>query len=215
MHEDQYIAGNPSLSGSNRMVVLSGCSGSGKSTLLSALSEAGCHVIPEAGRQIVREEEAIGGTGLPWVDPMRFVELAASRYAFHFNSLSPDTLPANGQPVLFDRSLVDVVSYLAYRSLETPAHLLRMLEIYRYCPVVLMTPPWPEIYEDDGERQKDFSEALREYEALTAAYSSLGYRLQLIPAAPVSERVAFVMETLERLRQTETGSWRARHEPLS
>ncbi|MBD8889977.1 AAA family ATPase [Roseibium litorale] len=215
MLEDTYTAGNPALCGSNRLIVLSGCSGSGKSTLLAALSEAGCKVVPEAGRQIVREEEAIGGTGLPWVDPLRFVELAASRYAYHFNSLSPDTLPANGQPVIFDRSLVDVVSYLAYRGLETPAHLGRMLEIYRYCPVVLMTPPWPEIYEDDGERQKDLSEALREYEALMEAYRGLGYQPLLIPKATVPERAAFVMETLERLRQTETGSWRARPEPLS
>ena len=215
MLEDRYIAGNPALRGSNRLIVLSGCSGSGKSTLLSALANAGFRVIPEAGRQIVREEEAIGGTGLPWIDPLRFVELAASRYAYHFNSLQADKLPEAGHTVIFDRSIVDVVSYLSYLGRETPAHLARMLDIYRYCPVVLMTPPWPEIYENDGERQKDFSEALREYEALVGAYTRFGYQPLFIPKTDVQERVSFVTETLERLRQTETGSWRARDEPLS
>lgn len=215
MLEDQYIAGNPALCHSHLPVVLSGCSGSGKSALLSALAGSGYRVIPEAGRQIVREEEAIGGTGLPWADPLRFVELAASRYAYHFNSLQPDLLGAQKPAVIFDRSIVDVVSYLSYLNLETPPHLRRMLQLYRYCSLILITPPWPEIYENDGERQKDFEEACREYEALLAAYTALGYQPVFVPKGPVSERAAFVTETLERLRQTETGSWSALHKPLS
>ncbi|MCB1127996.1 MAG: AAA family ATPase, partial [Verrucomicrobiae bacterium] len=135
-HEDDYVAGNPGLAGSAAMVVLSGCSGSGKSTLLAELGRRGMPVQPEAGRQIVKEQLLIGGHALPWDDAARFVELAASRAAWQFNSVRP-----GDKPVVFDRSVVDVVAFLDYKGLETPAHLRRMLEVYRYHRTVLMTPP--------------------------------------------------------------------------
>ena len=47
-------------------VVISGCSGGGKSSILAELGRRGYHVIPEAGRQIVREQLFIGSDGLPW-----------------------------------------------------------------------------------------------------------------------------------------------------
>ncbi len=44
-------------------VVLSGCSGGGKSTLLAELGRRGFRTFAEPGRQIVKEQTAIGGNG--------------------------------------------------------------------------------------------------------------------------------------------------------
>lgn len=41
-------------------IVLSGCSGGGKSSLLTELGRRGHTVVPEAGRQVVREQMLIG-----------------------------------------------------------------------------------------------------------------------------------------------------------
>ena len=47
-------------------VIISGCSGGGKSTLLSEkLVRRGYFVVLEPGRQIVKEQHAIDGEGLP------------------------------------------------------------------------------------------------------------------------------------------------------
>ena len=59
--------------------VVSGCSGSGKSTLVEALGERGELVVTEPGRRVVKEQLQLGGDGLPWINPQRFVDLCAAR----------------------------------------------------------------------------------------------------------------------------------------
>jgi predicted ATPase len=170
-----------------QMIVVSGCSGAGKSTLLAEMASRGHRVRNEAGRQIVKEQLQIGGDALPWKNVSQFVELAASRAALQFKSSMIEK-----SPVLFDRSVVDVVSYLDFRGIETPAHLYRMQEVYRYEPTVFMTPPWREIFQSDSERRKDFDEAEAEYQALVSAYRHLDYQITEIPRSDVQERADFL-----------------------
>lgn len=186
--EESYIAGNPALAASGRAVVLSGCSGGGKSTLLAALARRGFPVQQEAGRQIVREQMHIGGDALPWLDAGGFVELAAARTMHFFNRAA---LPSG--PMFFDRSLVDLVSFLDMKGLGGSAHLRRAVTLYRYAPDVFVVPPWPELYVGDTERQKPFEEACREYDALVEGYVAAGYRLVEIPKGSVDLRVEFVL----------------------
>lgn len=186
--EDDYIAGNPRWAGSDRMVVLTGCSGSGKSTLLAELARRGVSVMPEAGRQIVREQMHLSGNALPWADVLKFAELTASRAMHQFNTANP----VDGT-VVFDRSIVDLVSHLELMRLDIPPYLNRALDLYRYTRRVLVTAPWPEIYVDDGERNKPFETALREYEGLIETYRRLGYDLVEIPREAVGDRAVFVI----------------------
>src|SRR4051812_12024080 len=69
----------------NNYVIISGCSGGGKSTLLTELAARGYRVVAEPGRQVVKEQTAIGGNGLPWVNLEKFLELILSRYLYQFN----------------------------------------------------------------------------------------------------------------------------------
>ncbi len=55
--------------------MLTGGPGAGKTTLIAALAEAGFSTMPEAGRAIIREQQAVGGRALPWLDPPAFAEL--------------------------------------------------------------------------------------------------------------------------------------------
>lgn len=52
--------------------IITGGPGSGKSTLIDALAAQGFHHMPEAGRAIIRDQVAIGGTALPWADRIAF-----------------------------------------------------------------------------------------------------------------------------------------------
>ena len=187
MREDVNQAETPKANCGKGLIVLSGCSGGGKSSLLNALAARGYSVQPEAGREVVQEQLLTGGDALPWRNSRRFVELAASRAAQQF-----DAAASNDGPVFFDRSLVDVISYLAYRGLETPAHLTRMLDLYRYAPRVFVTPPWEEIYRTDNERRKNFDEAVDEYHALVAAYRALTYEVIEVPRTSVAARADFL-----------------------
>lgn len=187
IHEDRYEPGNPALAGSPLMVAVSGCSGSGKSSLLGELARRGYQTVPEAGRQIVREEILVGADDLLWNDPYRFADLIISRSCFQFNMAAP-----RGNPVFFDRSIVDSVSYLEFKGLEVPERYRRAAALYRYAREVFITPPWEAIYVSDRERPKPFEEALGEYEALIETYRGLGYRIVFVPRGPTRERADFI-----------------------
>lgn len=193
VHEGNYVPGNPALAGSPLAVVVSGCSGSGKSSLLGELAGRGHQIVPEAGRQIVREEILVGADDLLWNDPYRFADLIISRSCFQFNMAKPLK-----KPVFFDRSIVDSVAYLEFKGLEVPERYRRAVGLYRYAPEVFITPPWEEIYVSDRERPKPFEEALGEYEALIETYHRLDYATVIVPRGSVGERADFVEAHLNK-----------------
>jgi predicted ATPase len=195
MLEIDYVAGNPQLNGTARMVVVSGCSGGGKSALLSEMARRGYEVNPEPGRQIVKEQAYVGGDGLPWANVPKFTALCVSRAVHFYNAARPVD-----RCVLFDRSIVDAISYLARLGLPVPQDLRHALARYRYAPTVFLTPPWKELFENDAQRRHTFADAVAEYQGLLAAYPANGYAIELIPKAGVEARADFLEERLERLQ---------------
>ncbi len=188
--ENTYDPSAASLD-TDRFVVLTGCSGGGKSTLLAELARRGFAAFPEAGRQIVREQDWTGGDALPGADALRFSELAVSR-ALHFRILAAEL----AGPVFFDRSPVDQWAALGRSGLPMPATIAGAVERCRYNATVFVAPPWPEIFTTDAERRHDLVEAMAEYGPLRAAYERLGYRLIDLPKTGVEARADFVLAAL-------------------
>ena len=181
--EADHAAGNPAHNGSARLVVVSGCSGGGKSTLLAAMARRGYPVLPEPGRQIVKEQLFIGGDALPWVDTARFLELCVVRSMQFFDMASPDDRPA-----LFDRSLIDAVAAMDRLRLPVSAATRRAVERYRYASTVYLVPPWEALFAADAERRHGFADAVAEYEDLLRAYPAYGYAVEEIPHGSVDAR---------------------------
>ena len=179
----------------NNRVVLSGCSGGGKSTLLAELQRLGHDVIEEPGRKIVIEERQGDGKALPWIDLAAFAR-RAMMMAKQDWSMAGDL---NGW-VFFDRGLVDAAAALEHATGEDA--LSSLTDGWRYHHRVFLTPPWPEIFHNDADRQHAFADALAEYERLLSAYSKLGYEVIVLPRLSVAERVRFVLETLSQSGST-------------
>jgi len=187
MLEDEYVAGNPGLNGSDMLVVVSGCSGGGKSSLLSEMAARGYPVYPESGRQIVKEQLSIGGDGVPWINMAKFAELCVSRALFFYNSARPSEKPA-----LFDRSIIENVIGLHRLGHAVPPELDEAVRRYRYARRVFMTPPWQELFGNDPERRHSFEDALAEYEWLVPAYRAHGYDVVIVPKLDVRARADFL-----------------------
>lgn len=174
-----------------RRIVLTGGPGSGKTTLLEALATAGHATSPEAGRAIIRRQQAIDGEALPWKDRALFAELMLDReLEVHARAESADG------PVFFDRGVPDVVGYLTLCGLPVPAHMERAAQDIRYDRRVFIAPVWPEIFGQDAERKQDLDEARRTFDAMAETYPRFGYELIELPRAPVAERLDFVLTTL-------------------
>lgn len=174
---------------------MSGGPGSGKTTLLAALAETGVPVMPEAGRAIIRQQQAIDGPALPWRDVGRFAEAM-----LHWELRSHDEAAAVPDDVVFDRGVPDVVGYLRLEGHPVPAHVDTAARGVRYHPVVFVAPPWREIYRHDAERHQSFAVAERTFETMAGTYPDYGYEVVELPRAPMAERVAFVADALGGLR---------------
>ncbi|WP_082461156.1 AAA family ATPase [Devosia sp. Leaf64] len=173
----------------NGLIIISGCSGGGKSTLLTELSRRGFAVIEEPGRRIVIEEEAAGGSALPWLDLKGFLTRAVSLSREDLATAS--TLDG---PVFFDRGLFDALSGLA--EVTGNRGVLYEAGYPSFHKTVFLTPPWPEIYRRDAERQHGLDAALVEYERLKRDYPAMGYDVIELPKIPVVARADFVISTL-------------------
>lgn len=172
------------------LIVITGGPGSGKSTLIDALARRGCATAAsEAGRAIIRDQAAIGGTALPWADRRLFAELMLS-----WEMRSHREASALGSAaVFFDRGVPDVIGYLRVTGLPVPPHMDAAAHMMRYHPKVFIAPPWPEIYGGDTERKQTLEEAAATCEAMVETYTAYGYELIELPRVSVAERVAFVM----------------------
>lgn len=171
----------------NNCVIISGCSGGGKSTLLSELVNRGYSVVPEPGRQIVKEQIAIGGDALPWINLKKFLELALSRYLFHFNFQKESQ-----KLVFFDRGIVDAIQL----DQSQPEYFQQAAQKFKYNRLVFLAPPWEEIFANDSERKHDFESAKKEFNELLIKYKNFGYETVLLPKVSVKERVDFILNRL-------------------
>ena len=173
----------------SRFFVITGGPGSGKTPLIEALRASGHECAAEAGRAVIQEETASGGSALPWADRAAFAErmlekdIATYRRAVHI-----------GGPVFFDRGIPDIAGYLRLSGLTIPEALDRAAMSERYSRRVFIAPPWQEIFRQDAERKQDFEEAVRTYETMVETYDRYGYELCALPLASVAERLAFVLE---------------------
>lgn len=172
----------------DRLIIISGCSGGGKSTLLEELARRGYATIEEPGRRIVREEKNGLGSALPWVDMEAFARRAVAM-SLEDRDQAPET-----DWVFFDRGLIDAASALHAVCADGLLHKLK--NNHRYNRRVFLTPPWPEIYVSDGERQHDFAAAVAEYDRLIHDYRVLNYETTLLPKVSVIERADLVLDML-------------------
>jgi len=171
--------------------IITGGPGSGKTSLVDALSEQGIRRMPEAGRAIIQDQVAIGGTALPWADKEAFANLML---AWEMRSFR-ETVSARG-PIVFDRGIPDVIGYLRLCGLAVPASTMKAAELLRYANRVFIAPPWPEIFAQDAERKQTLAEAEHTYHAMVDTYSSLGYELVELPLMTVRERARFVRDQI-------------------
>lgn len=172
----------------SRFIVITGGPGSGKTTLLDALRETGHVTMPEAGRNIIRAQQAVDGPALPWRDPALFAELMLS-----WDMRSYEEARQKTGTLFFDRGIPDTIGYLRLSGLPVPAHTMKAGETLRYHRKIFLAPFWPEIFGQDDERRQSAHEAERTCEAMQNIYTELRYDLVPLPLCPVQDRVRFIL----------------------
>jgi predicted ATPase len=169
----------------SNLFVLTGAPGTGKSAILTRLGgEFRC--VDEPAREVIAEQRASGGRGTWDQDPSLFANLLLQRSIEKYEA-------ARGwdEPVLFDRGIPDCVVY-AMRAGVDPTPSLKAVDAFRYEPEVLFLEPWSEIYATDDERIMSFEDTMSFSDALRDVYGRSGYRLFIVPQAPIEARAGFI-----------------------
>lgn len=162
-------------------VIISGCSGGGKSTLIAELARRGQGVVEEPARRILAEDKRRDGNALPLANAQAFARRTLAM------SIA-DHKAARGL-TFFDRGIVDAAVAMTASGDGRPA---QEIANYRY-DLVVLAPPWPEIYKNDEDRRHSFEKALRDYERVRSAYVSAGYAPIVLPRASVADRADFLL----------------------
>lgn len=168
--------------------ILTGGPGSGKSSIIERLKQRGYLHVEEVGRQIIKEQLAIGGDALHWGDRVKFRDLMLSRSIADFLQIEESE-----KPVFFDRGIPELIGYSYLIKEPVSDELWHAAKQFRYNPHVFIAPPWQEIYQKDTERMQDFQEAIETYTCVQKSYLECGYTVIELPKVDVDARVQFML----------------------
>lgn len=163
--------------------ILTGAPGTGKTSVLEALSAKGHTCFPEVSRIIIREQQQMNGTFMPWLNLEQFAQECRQRMLHHL-SRCPSGIS------FFDRGLPDNIAYLRCKNLVAGTEFHEQLE--QYNSLVFYFPLWPKIYVNDPQRPETLEHAAKVDQSLRYTYHSLGYKLVEMPLDSVTNRVQFI-----------------------
>jgi predicted ATPase len=170
----------------NKRFVITGAPGGGKTPVLKELVAMGFTGVPEPAREVLAEQRAAGGTGVPEKDPARFCDLMLARAVDDF-----ERLQGMDGAVFFDRGIPDHIGYFRLFGLDASSA-EEAATLRRYDDIVFVMPSWAEIYTTDEERKMTFEMAHRFGEVLRDVYAGLGYTLVEVPRDTPGARARFI-----------------------
>jgi predicted ATPase len=171
--------------------LFTGGSGAGKTTVIEELARLGYMVMPEVARNIIKEQNAIGGNATHLGDRNAYFEFMLKNSIRDFEM----ALPLE-EPVFFDRGIPDLISY-THRFLNGIHPKVKQANThYRYNQKAFLFPAWPEIFCQDSERKQTLEEAIDTYYAVKKGYTTAGYEIIEVPKTTPSMRADFILKTI-------------------
>lgn len=181
----------------DNFIVLTGGPGGGKTSVIKALSLRGYPVVEETGRSIIRDRLDRGLSPRP--EPATFARQMFEVDLGHYRRLrAGTTYRCQAGPALtfFDRSFLDSACLIAALDKVYFEQIGETLKNCRFNRRVFITPPWKEIYRNDGERDQTFEEAIASCQTLEAWYREMGYTPVALPLSSVEHRIEFILRTV-------------------
>lgn len=178
------------------VIIITGGPGFGKTSVANGLKEKGYQVGDEFARDLIEEQERIGGDLLPWKNMKSFQQTVLEHRVKFYESVGENEI------AFADRAIPDQLAFARYRGFQEPKLLLEKSLEYQYYRSVFITPAWEEIYKKDQIRQETFEEACLIHDYICETYLDLGYHLVELPKVSVDERVQFIINNIPKQDET-------------
>lgn len=168
--------------------VLTGAPSSGKTTTINRLSELGFPVVREAARLYIEKELAAGKT----IEDIRGNEAEFQQRVLNVKIAMEAQMPKDGI-VFFDRGVIDSKAFFALRNTPETPELTQAVAQAQYGGAFLFEPlPLEEdaVCIETPEEQEHIQTLLQD------AYAAKGITPVPVPAKPLADRVAFILDTV-------------------
>ncbi|UKB85751.1 AAA family ATPase [Chryseobacterium sp. MEBOG06] len=177
-----------------KLCIITGGPGAGKTALLDELQRRGFQTVPEEGRRIIKEQIALNGNGLPWLNKKYFAELMFNASLERFQEINSG---ADSKIIFFDRGILDTSGYLKLENIPVSEEMQIKSAEMIYHKNVFILPPWKEIYENDQERKQTFEVAVSTFYCIKEIYLAYDYHVIEVPKGTVEKRADFILETIK------------------
>ncbi len=182
-------------------VVIAGASHSGKTTLIRGLTTEfpDWQVIPEAGRRIIKREQAYAKQYPDYVPRLPFPSYERFGRLVIAEQLYLEERAAEGISAFLDRSLLDTVGYARYSG-EVAIEQEAQLEAMRANYSLVLFLPVLSSYRQDTERHESNTVAEETQEVLRAVYQNSGIPLHHMRSQSIHGQRAEAVQTIRKFR---------------
>ncbi len=174
-------------------IVVSGGPGSGKTTIINSLKNLGYFCYDEISRDLIEKGKKNGCQNLFIERPLKFSKILWKRREEQYKN---SIIQKKYDIVFFDRSLVDITSYLEFIG-KRNLNLEKRIVNYNY-DVVFLIKPTKKFYRKDFSRYEDFNESLIIHSILKKNYQK-HFKTIKVPFKNISKRLNFIIEFCKKL----------------
>ena len=174
-------------------IVISGGPGSGKTTIINSLKNMGYFCYNEVSRDLIEVNKKLGILNIFIDNPVKFSNTLWEKRENQYNE---SIIQNEYEKVFFDRSLLDVTSYLEFIG-KRNLNLEKKLVNFNY-DVFFLIKPIKRFYRKDLSRYENFNQSLKIHNILEKNYKKY-YKTVRVPYEKLSERLNFIIEFCNKL----------------
>ena len=179
----------------NKKIVISGGPGSGKTTVINLLIKKGYQCFEEFSRSVISAGKAKGIENFFETEPLTFSKIIFQERKKQYLSASKIKYLKVFPYLFFDRGLHDIVAYLDHHG--NPAEEMSIeTQNYPY-DLVILFPPWKDIYKNDEHRMESFEESVSVFESIKKTYKKFSIPIIEIPFNAPDSRIMSILEILK------------------
>ena len=169
--------------------IITGAPGTGKSSVLNELIKHEYTCFPEVSREIIKEQQEIGGDLFPWMNLKGFAKEC-------YHKMFADCKSAQKGINFFDRGIPDNIAYLKRRNLKVDDFYFENLKCYEQ--EIFFFPVWPEIFKNDPQRPESIDEAYLLEKYLIDTYMSLGFKIYKMSLVNIDQRIIEIEKNIKK-----------------